>query len=197
MIEAISGGNFDTPNSDLRGGGSTFLGRGGDRRPVTWWRYRRDGRGFGTQARSAGRRSEAGRHAHSGLHSGTGEGAAGHQPDLNGDSPSAGWRMMVTGRVCPATICSISLIGAGSVQKKPRTPPSKSGLTFAARRQAWFDAQPDLDPEKLIFIDETGASTKMARLRGRAKRGERCRAGPSPMAIGRPRPSPPACAWAA
>ena len=44
------------------------------------------------------------------------------------------------------------------------------------RRQAWFDAQPDLDPEKLIFIDETGASTKMARLRGRAKRGMRCRA---------------------
>jgi len=28
----------------------------------------------------------------------------------------------------------------------------------------------------LIFIDETGASTKMARLRGRAPRGERCRA---------------------
>lgn len=46
----------------------------------------------------------------------------------------------------------------------------------AARRQAWFDAQPDLDPEDLVFIDETGASTKMARLRGRAPRGERCRA---------------------
>jgi transposase len=27
-----------------------------------------------------------------------------------------------------------------------------------------------------VFIDETGASTKMARLRGRAKRGRRCRA---------------------
>jgi transposase len=27
----------------------------------------------------------------------------------------------------------------------------------------------------LVFIDETGASTKMARLRGRARRGERCR----------------------
>ena len=27
-----------------------------------------------------------------------------------------------------------------------------------------------------MFIDETGASTKMARLRGRAKRGQRCRA---------------------
>lgn len=44
------------------------------------------------------------------------------------------------------------------------------------RREAWFQAQPDLDPEHLVFIDETGASTKMARLRGRAKRGERCRA---------------------
>jgi transposase len=28
-----------------------------------------------------------------------------------------------------------------------------------------------------VFIDETGLSTKMARLRGRAPRGERCRAG--------------------
>lgn len=45
------------------------------------------------------------------------------------------------------------------------------------RRQDWFDAQPDLDPTRLVFIDETGLSTKMARLRGRAPRGERCRAG--------------------
>ena len=46
----------------------------------------------------------------------------------------------------------------------------------AAQREAWFEAQPDLDPERLVFIDETGASTKMARLRGRAPRGKRCRA---------------------
>jgi transposase len=45
-----------------------------------------------------------------------------------------------------------------------------------ARREAWFDGQLDLDAGKLIFIDETSASTKMARLRGRAQRGERCRA---------------------
>ena len=44
------------------------------------------------------------------------------------------------------------------------------------RRQAWFDAQPDLDPQHLVFIDETGASTKMARRYGRARRGQRCRA---------------------
>ena len=47
---------------------------------------------------------------------------------------------------------------------------------IVARRRAWFAAQPDLDPQRLVFIDETGASTKMARLRGRASRGDRCRA---------------------
>ena len=46
----------------------------------------------------------------------------------------------------------------------------------AARRLAWLESQPDLDPRRLVFIDETGASTKMARLRGRSKRGQRCRA---------------------
>jgi transposase len=46
-----------------------------------------------------------------------------------------------------------------------------------ARRRAWFEAQPDLDPTKLVFIDETGATTKMARLRGRCARGRRLRAG--------------------
>ena len=45
------------------------------------------------------------------------------------------------------------------------------------RREAWFEGQPDLDPTRLVFIDETGASTKMARMRGRAPRGERLRAG--------------------
>ena len=37
-------------------------------------------------------------------------------------------------------------------------------------------SQPDLDPERLVFIDETSASTKMARLYGRAPKGQRCRA---------------------
>jgi transposase len=35
------------------------------------------------------------------------------------------------------------------------------------------DNQPKLDPDRLVFIDETGTSTNMARLRGRAPRGER------------------------
>ena len=36
--------------------------------------------------------------------------------------------------------------------------------------------QLDLDPEKLVFIDETWASTNMSRRYGRAPRGERLRA---------------------
>lgn len=43
-------------------------------------------------------------------------------------------------------------------------------------REDWFDGQLDLDPEHLVFIDETWASTNMARRRGRAKKGERLRA---------------------
>jgi transposase len=34
--------------------------------------------------------------------------------------------------------------------------------------------QPQLNPEKLVFLDETGITTKMARLRGRAAKGQRC-----------------------
>ena len=43
------------------------------------------------------------------------------------------------------------------------------------RRQVWFEEQLDLDPERLVFVDETGLSTKMARRYGRAPRGQRCR----------------------
>jgi len=44
------------------------------------------------------------------------------------------------------------------------------------QRAAWFEGQRDLDPHALVFIDETGASTKMARRYGRAARGERLKA---------------------
>lgn len=47
---------------------------------------------------------------------------------------------------------------------------------MAEQRLAWRAAQPDLMPERLIFVDETGALTKMARLYGRSLRGRRCRA---------------------
>jgi transposase len=44
-------------------------------------------------------------------------------------------------------------------------------------REAWFEGQLDLDPTKLVFVDETFATTNMAPLYGWAPRGERLRAG--------------------
>ena len=43
------------------------------------------------------------------------------------------------------------------------------------RRQEWFASQLDLDPAKLVFIDETGASTNLARKGGRCRKGQRLR----------------------
>lgn len=44
-----------------------------------------------------------------------------------------------------------------------------------AARLAWFEDQLDLDPNRLVFLDETATNTKMVRRYGRAPRGERCR----------------------
>ncbi len=41
------------------------------------------------------------------------------------------------------------------------------------RRHDWFDGQLDLDQARLVFIDETWASTNMARRHGRCARGQR------------------------
>ena len=44
-----------------------------------------------------------------------------------------------------------------------------------AARLAWFEAQLELDPERLVFVDETAAATNMVRRYARAPRGQRCR----------------------
>ncbi len=46
---------------------------------------------------------------------------------------------------------------------------------MAARRRLWKAAQPFVDPERLVFLDETGVNTKTARLYGWSPVGERCR----------------------
>ena len=59
------------------------------------------------------------------------------------------------------------------VQKKSLRAAEQDRPDVAAARQAWCAAQPALDPERLIFIDETWTKTNMTRLRGRARKGER------------------------
>jgi transposase len=44
---------------------------------------------------------------------------------------------------------------------------------IAEARDEWRAGQPDLTPENLVFIDETGAKTNLTRLYGRAPRGQR------------------------
>jgi transposase len=43
----------------------------------------------------------------------------------------------------------------------------------AAARQDWKAGQAALDAKSLVFVDETGTSTKMVRTRGRCRRGRR------------------------
>jgi hypothetical protein len=64
------------------------------------------------------------------------------------------------------------------------------------QREAWFENQLGLDPERLVFIDETWATTNMARKKGRARKGARPKvrgcAPALPTVIGKRRPSLPA-----
>ena len=57
------------------------------------------------------------------------------------------------------------------VQKKSAHAVERDRPDILKRREAWFEDQLDLDPSKLVFIDETGAATNIARLRGRAQKG--------------------------
>jgi len=62
-------------------------------------------------------------------------------------------------------------------KKKRRMPASKIAQTDVAQhRQSWRAEQGQLDSCRLIFIDETWAATNMARLYGRAPKGQRLRA---------------------
>ena len=60
-------------------------------------------------------------------------------------------------------------------QKKTGHAAEQDRPDVLSRRHEWFEGQVDLDPDRLVFIDETWASTKMARTHGRARRGDRLR----------------------
>src|SRR5271168_513934 len=66
-----------------------------------------------------------------------------------------------------------SSTATASASKKSVRAAEQDRPDVAAARATWVDNQPKLDPDRLVFIDETGTSTKMARLYGRAPRGAR------------------------
>jgi transposase len=63
------------------------------------------------------------------------------------------------------------------VEKKTAHASEQDRPDILKRREEWFDDQLDIDPERLVFIDETWASTNMTRRYGRASKGERLRVG--------------------
>ena len=77
-------------------------------------------------------------------------------------------------KVAPSTVWRLLDRHGMTFKKKSAHASEQRRVDVLRRRRGWFEAQPDLEPERLVFIDETGASTKMARRYGRAPRGERC-----------------------
>ena len=77
-------------------------------------------------------------------------------------------------------LSSVEIESAGSWIATPRRSKKTAHASeqerpdVTAQRQAWRATQAELNPQRLVFIDETGASTKMARLCGRSLRGSRC-----------------------
>src|ERR1700757_2506834 len=65
----------------------------------------------------------------------------------------------------------------GSPSKKTAHASEQGRADVLERRRRWFAGQLDLDPAKLVFLDETGASTNLARKGGRCRRGRRLRIG--------------------
>jgi transposase len=60
-------------------------------------------------------------------------------------------------------------------QKKTAHAAEQDRPDVLSKRWAWFEGQIDLDPDRLVFVDESWASTNMARRYGRCPRGERLR----------------------
>jgi len=58
-------------------------------------------------------------------------------------------------------------------QKKTQHAAEQDRPDVAEARAAWRECQPDMNAARLVFIDETWATTNMARRYGRAPRGER------------------------
>ena len=140
-----------------------------------------------------------------------GAAASGRRPPAATDRgpAAASWRSSRRAGHDAARSCAPSWPGAGlrrlrhdlavlppsrqDAKKRPRTPPSRTAPDVLARRQAWFDGQTELDPERLVFIDETWARPTW-RARAAAPRAASGCGWPFPHGPGRPPPWWPACA---
>lgn len=81
-------------------------------------------------------------------------------------------------QVAPASI-SRCFSGTATASKKTLLASEQDRPDVKAARQEWVTKrQPRmrLEPHRLVFIDETGTTTKMTRVRGRCPKGQRLKA---------------------
>lgn len=85
---------------------------------------------------------------------------------------------------CPRRHCRVDLVAVAVLpapwhlaQKKTGHAVEQDRPDVLKKRLDWFEGQLDLDPDKLVFIDETWTATNMTRSHGRCRRGERLRMG--------------------
>ena len=71
--------------------------------------------------------------------------------------------------------CTASSSAMASRAKKTGHAIEQDRPDVLKQRQAWFNGQLDLHPERLVFIDETWTATNIARSHGRCAKGERLR----------------------
>ena len=73
---------------------------------------------------------------------------------------------------CPATVWRV-FDKRGITFKKTAHAAEQERANVARKRRYWRNWQTWLRPERLVFVDQAGAKTIMARLRGRAPKGQR------------------------
>jgi transposase len=75
--------------------------------------------------------------------------------------------------VSPAAISRFLAAEGLDAKKKTQHAAEQDRPDVAAARAVWRDRQAALSPQRLVFVDETWATTTMARRHGRARRGQR------------------------
>jgi hypothetical protein len=64
---------------------------------------------------------------------------------------------------------------AAATQKKSLYAQEQDSAENRQRRQTWWETVKEMEAERLVFVDQSGATTEMTRRYGRAPRGERVR----------------------
>src|SRR6516225_3477285 len=97
------------------------------------------------------------------------------------------WRCASTAFLAAAPRSGASFSATKLRSKKSLRAAEQQRADVARARRRWMREQGMFDPARLVFIDETAANTKMVRLCGRCRRGERL-IDHVPQGTGRPSP---------